>query len=179
MGTKLIWSTSTGLTPISREQGLTKRVHIKSHIKCPPTIRRKRSSISWSPTRSPMWRRRTWCRSRLPTSMVESTPKGSRHRRSRTRATMGSCGASTGFSCRTEGRRLYHTQRTMRMATKQRFVMREKHVLKFLNQTTTLARKVKCGCDNIQSTPNSHMAATDLHAQPYGNCHQKIYLKYV
>ena len=85
----------------------------------------------------------------------------------------------------------------MRMATKQRckhrmnflihvsllylrrFAMRVKHVLKLLNQTTTLARKVKCGCDNIQSTPNSHMAATDLHAQPYGNCHQKIYFKYV
>ena len=57
--------------------------------------------------------------------------------------------------------------------------MREKHVLKFLNQTTTSARKVKCVCSNIQSTPNSHMAATDLHAQPYGNCHQKIYFKYV
>ena len=85
----------------------------------------------------------------------------------------------------------------MRMATKQRckhrinfvinvsllylrrFAMRVKHVLKLLNQTTTSARKVKCGCGNIQSTPNSHMAATDLHAQPYGNCHQKIYFKYV
>merc|ERR1712200_244510 len=93
---------------------------------------------------------------------VESTRKVSSRPRSRTRVTMGSCGASTGFSYRTEGRRLYHTQRTMRMATKQRFVMRVKHVLKLFNQTTTSARKVKCACGNIQSTPNSHMAATDL-----------------
>ena len=53
--------------------------------------------------------------------------------------------------------------------------MRVKHVLKFLNQTTTSARKAKCGCDNIQSTPNSHMAATDLRSA----IQKKIYFEYV
>ena len=128
--------------------------------------------------------------------MVESTPKVSSRPRSRTRATMGSCGASTGFSCQMEGRRcvcffcviimsmqafcsfqvVSYTADHERQRCKhqinfvihvsllylRRFFMREKHVLKFLNQTTTSARKVKCVCSNIQSTPNSHMAATDL-----------------
>merc|ERR1711936_730248 len=141
--------------------------------KVPTHYQTKKKQYQLESYQEPYVRRGTSCRSRMPTSMVESTPKVSSRPRSKTRVTMGSCGASTGFSCQTEGRRLYHTQRTMRMATKLRFVMREKHVLKLLNQTTTSARKVKCGCGNIQSTPNSHMAATDLHAQSYGNCHQE------
>merc|ERR1712032_59359 len=143
--------------------GPIRRVPIRSHTKCPLTTRQRRSSTSWSLTRSPTLRRKTMCQSHLPINTEVLMPRVLSLQRWKTKAKTELSEGSTGFSSQMAGHRLSHTLQMRCTAIRQRSAMRVRHIQRSLNRMTTWALRAKSECDNIRSTPDSHMDVTEMY----------------